>query len=322
MRYADLSNGWRVFLAACLVTLAVCCAGSAQAAVCTVVVSDLGFGAVDTLGGASMATADVKIGCDNVGVGVTAITVCGDLGDGTGGSAAGERLLTSGTATLRYQLYKDSGHSISWGSNAMPTLGTVNRFELPVSDNTASQEATLYGQTVGRQFSVTAGTYVSTFAGANASFAYAEGSLSCAAMTGSTTADASFTVSARVASNCLIETDDVDFGQHGSVDNEITAVGGLDITCTPGAAYSITVSGGETNVVDPEARIMRSGPNTIVYGLYSDSGHSIPWGATAGTQVSGTGAGEVSIPVYGRVLPQDVVPGAYRDTVLVTITYQ
>ena len=69
-----------------------------------------------------------------------------------------------------------------------------------------------------------------------------------------------------------------------------------------------------------------TGPSsaTVAYGLYQDSGHGTNWGNTVGTDtVSGTGNGNAqTLNVYGQIGSQTTPqPGAYADTVNVTVTF-
>lgn len=297
---------------------------SAGAATCSASVDALNFGSVDTLAGLTAdATAQVSISCDGVSDTVTAVTVCGNFGAGSGGASGSIRHMLSGAQALDYQLYGDSGRSASWGAYNDTTLGQPQTIQLSASAGTASGDVTVYGTVSAGQTSATTGSYLSSFSAADASFYYAEGTtLDCAAPTSGTLAQASFTAEATVAANCLIDIQDIDFGVHGIIDTAVTATGGIDVTCTPGSTYSISMDGGLSGATDPEQRLMQSGSETIAYGLYADAGHSTPWGAASASQVTGTGAGAVqSIPVYGRVEPQTAAVGQYSDTVVVTITY-
>jgi spore coat protein U-like protein len=69
-----------------------------------------------------------------------------------------------------------------------------------------------------------------------------------------------------------------------------------------------------------------TGPSASLlhYHLYSDSGHTVNWGNTVGTDtVSMTGSGVAqTLTVYGQVpAGQFVTPGSYSDTITVTLTY-
>jgi spore coat protein U-like protein len=325
MRYAIPVRSTRLLLCGAILALFFAMFGSsANAVVCTVSIADMNFGAIDTLDGVPEDTvAEIAIQCDSIAPETSAVTLCGNIRAGSGGASSGIRQMQSGADVLLYQFYSDAARSIPWGAYDTPELGEPRTIRLPVSGTTASGTINLFGRVFADQPSAPTGSYLSSFSAGDVSFYYAEGeSLNCATATGEGPAQSEFIVQAQVAANCLIIAEDLDFGQHGVIDQPVTASTQLSINCTPGSTYSISMDGGLSGATDPELRLMQSGINTIAYGLYSDATYSNPWGTTAGTLVSGTGAGSVSLPVYGRVLPQPAPPGTYTDTVVVTITYQ
>jgi len=85
------------------------------AVACSVSVAPLVFGAVDPLSGADSDSAtSVAIDCDGV--------VSYSIALSSGGGMALERVMTSGSATLAYNLYSDASHGLVWGDG---TAGTV-----------------------------------------------------------------------------------------------------------------------------------------------------------------------------------------------------
>jgi spore coat protein U-like protein len=115
----------------------------AQAAFCTVHIGDLDFGHVDAIGNAeALASADVAIGCDTIGPGTTTITMCGNLGAGSGGETGGIRQSFSGTDTLGFVLYTASGSNVLWGSTNAPTLGSPYRIDIPVPASSTTADLT------------------------------------------------------------------------------------------------------------------------------------------------------------------------------------
>ncbi|MET0746696.1 MAG: spore coat protein U domain-containing protein [Rhizobium sp.] len=301
-------------------------AESTLAASCTVGVDALNFGNVDTLSGPpSNSTAQVSISCNDVAATTTTVTVCGNFGAGSGGSAGNTRTMLSGAKTLNYQLFSDSGRSSPWGAYNNTALGQPQTIQVPASGGAAVGSVTLYGAVAAGQPDAATGTYASTFAAPDASFYYQEGTaLNCSAPTAAAVAQTSFAVQATVAANCLLSVNDINFGNHGVINSAVTAVGGVNVTCTPGTQYTIAIDGGLSGATNPEQRLMKSGTNTIAYGLYSDAAHTQPWSATGSGLVTGTstsGGNMLTIPVYGRVEPQPVAVGQYSDTVVVTITY-
>lgn len=293
----------------------------AHAAVCTVHVGDLDFGAVDAIGNVpATTTSDVEIDCTGITAGTDTITVCGNLGPGSAGADGGLREARAGADSLGFALYAASGNSTPWGSSASPELGDPRRIDVPVSGSSASLTVHLFGTVPSGQSSAPAGEYQSSFASTDAVFTYAEGALDCAAPSGGADAYASFTVSASIAANCVLETADLDFGTAGIIGEDIDADTDIGITCTPGTGYDITIDGGQSG--DPDHRQMVSGGDTIDYDLYSDAGRHVPWGTSPASTVSGSGSGQQqTLGVYGRIPPQQAVAGHYADIVVVTITY-
>lgn len=308
---------FRLVLAALLLLLWV---SFAHAAVCTVHVGDLDFGQVDAIGNSAATTsANVDISCDGITPGTTSITLCGNIGAGSGGEAAGVRQSLAAGGALSFELMTPGG-AVPWGSTDQPELGSPYRIDLPVSGTSATLTTQLRGAVPAGQSSSPVGEYLANFTAADAVFTYAEGDLDCAAPVGGADATAAFSVTASVVANCLLEAADLDFGTAGIIGSNIDAQTQLDITCTPGTGYSIGIDGGGSH--DPDNRELRSGSNVVSYGLYSNPGRTAPWGTGAGTTVdyAGTG-GQQHLGVYGRIPPQPAAPGAYADTVVVTITY-
>lgn len=132
-------------------------------------------------------------------------------------------------------------------------------------------------------------------------------------------------VTATVNASCSITANDLDFGVYdplaGSPDDAATT---LDLRCTNGTAYSITMNAGQGAGATITVRKMTAGANTLNYSLYSDAARTAVWGETGGVNdVAGAGDGTVqSIDVYGRApAAQNVAAGSYSDIVTVTVTY-
>jgi len=98
----------------------------------------------------------------------------------------------------------------------------------------------------------------------------------------------------------------------------------VTVQCTNSTAYSVALSGGNSGATDPTQRKMSKASETITYGLYQNSARTQPWGSTSGVNtIGGTGSGSnQALTVYGRVTAQTTPsPGAYTDSVVVTVTY-
>ena len=98
----------------------------------------------------------------------------------------------------------------------------------------------------------------------------------------------------------------------------------LAVTCTNTTPYTVGLDAGTFTGATVTTRRM-TGPAAapLSYSLFSDAGRTTNWGNTAGSWVSGTGNGSSqTLNVYGRIpAAQYATPGAYTDTITVTVTY-
>jgi spore coat protein U-like protein len=111
--------------AACFSTAAAAFAGSTSTtfgvsatvnATCAInSASALSFGAFDPTQGAQASTSTISVNCTNT----TPFSIGLDAGGGAG-ATVGNRVMISGSNTLTYTLYQDSGHTTVWGN----TVGT------------------------------------------------------------------------------------------------------------------------------------------------------------------------------------------------------
>lgn len=138
-----------------------------------------------------------------------------------------------------------------------------------------------------------------------------------------------FNVKIVITSTCDIHTTaptDVNFGTQPSSATNVDNQGALNVTCTPGTAYTIALDNGQ-NGTDVNSRKMASGANLVPYQLYRAAarGAADVWGSTTGAGgnvLTGSGSGAVqSVPVYGRVPSTNFPAGSYNDVVTATITY-
>ncbi len=137
------------------------------------------------------------------------------------------------------------------------------------------------------------------------------------------TTTATFNVTADVQTTCNITATNLNFGPYSGVEIDSTTI--LSATCSNGTPYTVGLNAGTSTGATVTTRKM-TGPGTdlLAYGLFQDAAHSVNWGDTVGTDTeSGTGTGAVqTLTVFGR-LPgsQFVGPGAYSDTITVTLTF-
>lgn len=299
----------------------------AMALTCNFTVNNVNFGSVNLLAGASYdTTATLTATCQNVLNLSLSIRICPNIGAGSSGLNGTTRVMhDASNHSLEYQLYRNSGRTLVWGSSDVPTLGTpppLDMLLLPLTNNSASQ--TIYGRILAGQASALGGPYQSSFAGTEAKFTYTTYTLiapACNTVTDNPT-QVSFSALANVDRTCNVTAQDINFGIHGLLNTQLDASGGLSVTCTSGLTYAVSLNGGISNA-PPTQRKMLKGSESILYGLYKDTGRTQAFGSGAGQTVSGTGDGTAQpFPVYGRVgVQQTPSPGVYKDTVVVTVTY-
>jgi spore coat protein U-like protein len=117
---------------------------------CTVAADDIAFGSVagNVASGDQAATGEVRVNCTpgttyNVGL---------DQGDATGATVTA-RAMTGGTGsdTVGYGIYKDSGHSNNWGDTGTDRVGGTG--------NGADQAIPVYAQVPAAELANPAGNY-------------------------------------------------------------------------------------------------------------------------------------------------------------------
>ena len=154
----------------------------------------------------------------------------------------------------------------------------------------------------------------------------------CVALVATTPATAAtvgttLNVDATVTANCTVSSSAVSFGSVNPISgSNYDAAGSITVTCTSGTGWVATSGVGAGSGATYASRRMTSGANLLNYNLYVDAARTNVWGDGSGTTFtianSGTGAAQ-AVNVYGRVPSGQttVPPGAYADTVAVTVTY-
>ena len=141
------------------------------------------------------------------------------------------------------------------------------------------------------------------------------------------TTSTTLNVSATVTANCTVSSSAVAFGNVNPLSgSNVDATGGITVTCTNGTAWTAAAGVGSGTGATFASRKMSSGGNLLNYTLYTDAARTTVWGDGTGStgQFSNTGSGLAqAVTVYGRVPSGQttVPPGAYADTVSVTVTY-
>ncbi len=134
---------------------------------------------------------------------------------------------------------------------------------------------------------------------------------------------ATFTVTADVETTCNVTANNLNFGAYTGVEVDSTTT--LTATCSNGVPYTLGLNAGTSTGGTVTTRKMTGpGADVLNYSLSQDAAHSVNWGDTIGADtVSGTGNGAAqAVTVYGRIpVSQFVGPGAYSDTITVTLTF-
>ena len=210
-------------------------------------------------------------------------------GTGAGASETIRYMTGPNGYELSYKLFTDAARTNNWAD----TTGN----ELTGTGNT---NITVYGQVTAGQV-VAPGTYTDTM----------------------TTATTSFTITAVITATCTTSATNLAFGNYASVQRD--AQSAITVNCTNLTPFNIGLSAGAGSGATVTARKM-TGPAaaTLNYSMFRDSGRTLNWGNTVGTDTfSATATGSaVQYPVYGRI-PAGQAPrtGAYTDTIVVTVTY-
>lgn len=129
------------------------------------------------------------------------------------------------------------------------------------------------------------------------------------------------------AQDCTITAVPLNFGSYLANDlAPLDNAGAVDIDCKGrGGIFLVTIAAGNSN--DYAQRLMQSATDALAYNVYLDAARTRIWGNwSTGTsalwQFRRNGRYRESIPVYGRVFAgQDVDPGIYSDSLLVTIIF-
>ena len=291
---------------------------SAQAQ-CAVSATTIPFGSVDLISGSTAtATGTVSINCPGGFGNFPFLWICTSIGVGVNSVSVNNRIMKSGSNTLGYQLYTDSGFTTIY------QYTPSNQYSAPYSNSTGgTSNSTVYAKILAGQTSPP-GSYTDTYS--TAAQAQVAGNVATTlpgTCSGSSSA-LSVSVTATVVANCSLSVVDLNFGAMSTLASNADTTGSVTITCTNTTPYNIGLSAGTGTGATVAARKMTKGASTIVYSLYKNAGRTTVWGNTIGTNTTtgtGTGTGQTST-IFGRAPPQAIpAAGTYSDTVIVTATF-
>lgn len=137
-----------------------------------------------------------------------------------------------------------------------------------------------------------------------------------------TTTTANIAVSMTITPTCQTNLTTLAFGTYAGVQSDVTA--SVNLTCTNSTPFTIAINAGQQSTGNYQWNMAGPGATRLAYQIFRDSGRTNLWGGSQGVDtVGGTGTGAaVVIPMYGRMkAAQYVQPGAYTDTVTMTVSY-
>lgn len=297
----------------------------ANAQSCNFTMTDIDFGSVNLgLGGAPSTTGTFTANC--TGTPNSTITICPNIGDGTGGSTSGNpRLLANGPRNVSYNLYQSSG-SI-WGSYVWPYAPRPPTLTLTLNAlGAGAMTQTIAAQLTDILSLAPSGIYQSFYTGEHALIDYGYAPTQLCTAVSPRAASAPFTVLAHNNNSCNISTTSMSFGTRTDLNSAQTASNQISVTCTNGVKYSLSLNNGSNGGTSPSKRFMVNAASgqKIIYGIYQNSGLTQQWGSTAGADViSGTATGLTQVySAYGQIPIQSTpLGGSYADTVVITLTY-
>ena len=137
---------------------------------------------------------------------------------------------------------------------------------------------------------------------------------------------------------CSVGATGVNFGTYDPLlGSALDSTGTISVTCSityppfvENVGYTVELSAGTGTYA---SRRMQSGVNQLFYNLYTDLPRTQIWGNGSGGTSDVTSSMTIGFffwpstrtnthTLYGRIPPaQDIAPGTYTDTIVVTVTY-
>jgi spore coat protein U-like protein len=133
-----------------------------------------------------------------------------------------------------------------------------------------------------------------------------------------------------VAAACRFKSiSDISFGAYDvfSALPNTSGVGSLSISCSGDGEhehsnFDVTLSTGQSNSY--AYRIMKNGPNSLNYNLYTNAARTVVWGNGTGSSsvMSASRNGTTLLSVFGLIPDgQDVAFGTYTDSITATVNF-
>ncbi len=313
--------------------------GHARADTCDATMTDISFGAINPVAPSdAYASGTLTVTCTWTLLNLQppllllpAVTVCVDLGAGSGRGGA-PRYLANAGRRMAFNLYTDNsyGSASIWGGPAIPgTKGIPIQFAALLKLGSASQSFPIYAKIPASAMAGVGSTggastvYTSDFSGQGTVFFAFTGILTQPCTTGGSSTF-SFQARATVANDCVINAGTLDFGTNSILNGTRRANASLNVKCTANNPYQISLNGGLHGSVGARRMKNAATGETVGYTL-SSTQDGLPWGdGSGGTSIyGGVGNGAVqAVPLHGAVPAQRTPsPGNYSDTVTATLYF-
>lgn len=125
-------------------------------------------------------------------------------------------------------------------------------------------------------------------------------------------------VTANVASNCVMTAGSVAFGAYdplvANASTNLDQTGSVSVACVKGTIANVGLGNGANY---SSGRRMTNGTDFLSYDLYTTAGRTTVWDTTNRVGYTAASKASANLTIYGRVPSnQDVAAGSYTDTVV------
>lgn len=139
------------------------------------------------------------------------------------------------------------------------------------------------------------------------------------------TATGNVAISASVANNCTVSGGTLDFGAYDPIvthaATNLDVNGTVTVRCTRGTNAQVGLDLG-ANASGSNRRMSNGSGEYLQYELYTAAARATVWNDTNRVAYAAASRSPFDMTVYGRVpMDQDVVSGAFTDTVVATIEF-
>ena len=322
-------KGWRkAWRAWIMLTLMLGMGAIAQAQSCWDTGGSLtmSFGMVN-LGSSASTTGAASFTCQSNGANTT-FRACLYVSEGPGGAGTDmsgvnpRNMINYNGGSLPYVLYSDPGHTQVLGPQGGGYAVYEKVVTVPGGWNTAPLVFPVYGRVGPVVSSTKSGTYQAQFNGGLLVYSLAHNGMPSSCTQKAATANKFFMTTAGVSNSCVVgvSATDLNFGSVSSLAGPIDGTSTITMSCPPNTQWTLGLNQG-LNAVGAQRRMAGPGGGFVNYDLYRDPGRTQVWDSVSNV-VTGSGSYPSSVTVYGRVpAQQGARPGAYSDTVTVTLTY-